>query len=139
MPPEARDAAFLYDMLESARRAVEYCAGRSREELESDSMFADAVVRRIQIIGEAVRGISDEFQAAHPEIEWPAIRATRHILVHEYRRVNHDIVWRIVQDHLPPLIQQLDAILAQTPPPPSPPEPPPPAPPGNASPDAKSQ
>jgi uncharacterized protein with HEPN domain len=46
--------------------------------------------------------------------------ATRHILAHDYDEVNHDIVWRILQDHLPPLIQQLDAILA-TVPPPSPP------------------
>jgi uncharacterized protein with HEPN domain len=52
-------------------------------------------------------------------LPWRAIMATRNILAHDYDEVNHDIVWRIVQDHLPPLIAQLQAMLAQAPPPPA--------------------
>jgi uncharacterized protein with HEPN domain len=116
MPLENRTAALLHDMLESARRAIGYAAGRSRKDLDSDPMFADAVERRIEIIGEAARGLSETFRASHPEIPWRAIMATRHILVHDYGEVNPDIVWRIVQDHLPPLVNQLVALLAENPP-----------------------
>ena len=118
MPPEARDAARLYDMLESARAAIEYCQDRQREDLEHNRMLADAVVRRIEVIGEAARGLSEGLQAAHPEVPWRAIMAIRHIIVHEYDRIDFNIVWRIVREHLPPLIQQLEMILAQMPPPP---------------------
>jgi uncharacterized protein with HEPN domain len=52
MPPDLRDAALLHDMLASARRALEYSRGRSRADLDTDTMFADAVARRIEIVGE---------------------------------------------------------------------------------------
>src|SRR5271156_3958781 len=116
MPLDLRDAALLHDMLESARRATTYVVGRSRADLDSDSIFSDALERRIEIIGEAARGLTEAFRAAHPEIPWRAIMATRHILAHDYDDVNPDIIWRIVQEHLPPLIQQLGAILAANPP-----------------------
>ena len=118
MPPEARDAARLYDMLESARAAIEYCQERQREDLENNRMLADAVVRRIEVVGEAARGISQTLQVAHPEVAWRAIMATRHIIVHEYDRIDFNIVWRIVVEHLPPLIQQIEMILSEMPPPP---------------------
>lgn len=74
-------------------------------------MFADTVARRIEIIGEAARGVSDAFRSAHSEIAWRPITATRHILAHDYADVNQDIIWRIIQDHIPPLIAQLESIL----------------------------
>ena len=116
MPLDVRDAALLHDMLKSARLAMQYVAGRVRSDLDTDTAFADSVERRIEIIGEAARGVSDQFCSAHPEIPWRAITATRHILAHDYDEVNHDIVWRIVHDHLPPLIEQLEALLAAAPP-----------------------
>ena len=122
MPLDVKDAALLHDMLFSARRAVAYCNGRVRADLDTDAMFADALIRRIEIVGEAARGLSDAFLQAHGHIPWHAIRATRHILAHEYADVNHDIIWRIVLEHLPSLISQLQSILAVAPPPPEPPE-----------------
>jgi len=116
MPLDVRDAALLQDMLDSARRALAYARGRVRAELDSDLLFADAVVRRIEIVGEAARGVSDALRDANPHIPWRAITTTRHILAHNYADVNFDIVWRILQDHLPPLIPQLEALLSQAPP-----------------------
>jgi uncharacterized protein with HEPN domain len=107
-PPDEHDASLLLDMLESARRALSYTQGRSRQDLDRDSMLSDA----IQIIGEAARGVSADFQQAHPEIQWRPIMATRHILAHDYDAVNFDIVWRICEEHLPPLIAQLTPLLA---------------------------
>ena len=111
MPPDAHDAALLLDMLQSARLAVYYVSARTRGDLDSDTMLSDAVQRRIEIVGEAARGISQLFKDAHTEIQWRPIMATRHILAHDYDEVNQDIVWRICQDHLPPLIAQIAAIL----------------------------
>jgi uncharacterized protein with HEPN domain len=119
MPPEVRDAALLHDMLNAARRAVGYAAGRSRADMDANPMFADAVIRRIEIVGEAARGVSQPFRDAHPEIPWRAITTTRHILAHDYDEVNHDIVWRIIEEHLPPLIAQIVPLLAEAPPPPA--------------------
>src|SRR5689334_13155549 len=83
MPLDPRDAALLLDMVESARRALSYAQGRAREDLDRDPMLSDAIQRRIEIIGEAARGVSDECRAAHPEIQWRSIMATRHILAHD--------------------------------------------------------
>src|SRR5690242_3240365 len=96
MPPEERDLALLADMLESARIATSHCAGRQQTDLGQDLLFTDALERRLSIIGEAARGVSEAFKTANPEIPWTAITATRHILVHEYDRVDYGIVWRIV-------------------------------------------
>ena len=75
MPPDVHDAALLHDMLQSARKAEAYAANRPRIDLDADPMFADAVVRRIEIIGEAARGLSESFREAHPDIpcarSWP--------------------------------------------------------------------
>ena len=116
MPLDVHDAALLHDMLQSARKALTYATGRTRADLDTDTMFADAVERRIEIVGEAARGLSEAFRSSRPEIPWRAIMATRHILAHDYDEVNHDTVWRIVQDHLPPLIRQLETLLAKSPP-----------------------
>jgi uncharacterized protein with HEPN domain len=75
------------------------------------------VERNIEIIGEAARRLSDDFRNQHPEIPWRVIMATRHILAHDYDAVDNDIVWRILTDHLPPLIKQLHALLPPPPPP----------------------
>jgi uncharacterized protein with HEPN domain len=119
MPLDTRDAALLHDMRESAQRALDYASGRARSDLDSDPQFSDAVQRRIEIVGEAARGLTEAFRDGHPEIPWRAIMATRHILAHDYDEVNLDIIWRILQDHIPPLLQQIDALLADAPPEPA--------------------
>lgn len=107
--------ASLADMLSAAESALSHVAGKTRDDYENQKLLRDAVERNIEIIGEAARRLTDEFRAAHPEISWRVIMATRHIQAHEYDGVDNDIVWRILTDHLPPLIQQLRAML---PPPP---------------------
>lgn len=114
MPLSVRDAALLHDMLDSAQRVLHYSVNRARADLDTDTMFADAVVRRIEIIGEAARGLSEELRTANPHVPWRAITATRHILAHNYSDVNLDTVWRIIHDHL---IPQLELLLTEAPPP----------------------
>jgi len=82
-----RDDAFLLDMLLAARRVLKYAQGLDFQRFENDEILQDAIVRRIQIIGEAARKISQEFKEAHPEIPWFEVIGMRHRLIHEYFRI----------------------------------------------------
>ena len=121
MPHEKKDdSAFLLDMLESARVVARYVQGRERADLDGDDMLRDALERRVEIIGEAARGLSETFRDAHPEIPWKKITATRHILAHEYYDVDRDILWRIATIHIPEMVGQISPSLPPIPPDPDP-------------------
>jgi uncharacterized protein with HEPN domain len=123
MPPEKKlDAAFLLDMLNSARVVLRYVQGRVRGDLDRDEMLRDALERRIEVIGEAARGVSTAFRDAHPEVPWKKITATRHILAHDYGEVNHDILWRIATIHIKELVGQIEPLIPPIPPDPEPSE-----------------
>jgi uncharacterized protein with HEPN domain len=98
-------------MLDAARRAREFAQGRSRADLDSDEMFALALVRLLEIIGEAARGVSIGLRQHHLEIPWSEIAGTRDRLIHGYFDVDLDVVWGIVTKDLPSLITQLGAIV----------------------------
>ena len=115
MARERSDSAALFDMLQAAEAILRHIAGRTRDDYEREELLRHAVERNIEIIGEAARRLSAEFRDRHPHIPWRSNVATRHILAHEYDEVDNDIVWRIVTDHIPVLIQQLHPFL---PPPP---------------------
>jgi uncharacterized protein with HEPN domain len=101
----------INDMLEAAQKAISFTQGRSREDLERDEVLALAVSRLLEIIGEASRHVPDEVKDAHPEVPWPEIAAVRNRLIHGYFAVDLDIVWVILQQDLPALALQLQAIL----------------------------
>jgi uncharacterized protein with HEPN domain len=78
-----RDDAYLLDMLLAARKIVKYSQVLDYERFIKDEMVQDAVMRQIQVIGEAARKISQEFKKAHPDISWPGIIGMRHRVIHE--------------------------------------------------------
>jgi uncharacterized protein with HEPN domain len=98
------------DMLRAARKAVSFTRGRTREDLDTDEMLALALVRLLEIIGEAARHVPEERREAYDDVPWRQIMATRNRLIHGYFSVDLDIVWSIVQKDLPPLIAQLEAM-----------------------------
>ncbi len=98
-------------MLDHAREAVEMARGRSREDLDRDRQFNLAMVRLVEVIGEAARRVGPPVRDEHPEVPWSQIIGTRDRLIHGYELVNFDILWRIIHDELPPLIAQLQAIV----------------------------
>ncbi len=106
-----RDDAYLLDMLIAAREIRGFTDGVTWERFQSDRMMQHAVVRLIQIIGEASRKISAEFRQAHPEIPWQEIVGMRNRIVHEYFRIIPDKIWESVQKDVPALIVLLDPLV----------------------------
>jgi len=106
------DTVALQHMRDHAIEAVAATSGRSRSDLDGDRLFALALIKLVEIVGEAASRVSMPTRVGQPCIPWNAIVATRHRLVHGYDQVDFDLLWRIVAVELPPLIQELAAILA---------------------------
>jgi uncharacterized protein with HEPN domain len=98
-------------MRDAADQALQFVAGRSRADLDSDVMLSLALVRLLEIVGEAAKGVDEATRQAHPQIPWKLIAGTRDRLIHSYFDVNLDIVWAILTTDLPPLLRELDALL----------------------------
>ena len=107
------DSVRLRHMLDACREAVQFSQGRSRDDLDSDRLFQLAMVRLVEIIGEAASRLTKETHARHAGIPWPQIISTRNRLIHGYDQIDHDIPWNILTQDLPPLIPTLEGILAK--------------------------
>lgn len=102
----------LRHMLDHAREARGFIEGRRREDLDADRMRALALVRLLEIIGEAAGRMPADVCTAHPQVPWAQIVALRNRLIHGYDSVDLDILWQILSNDLPPLVTQLETILA---------------------------
>lgn len=110
--PDHDDLAFVFDMLAASKAVVQFVSEKSLDDYISDLLLRSAVERQIEIIGEAARGVSAEFQATHAEIPWRPIIAQRHVLAHDYGEILDERIWRVAVEYIPPLIQQLESILS---------------------------
>jgi uncharacterized protein with HEPN domain len=99
-------------MLDHAREAFALTRGKARVDLDSDRVLHLALVRLLEIVGEAAGRVSREERALHPEIPWPQIIGLRNRLIHGYDAVDNEILWQILSRDLPPLVRALEAILA---------------------------
>ena len=102
------DLVRLRHMLDAAKEAMRFVRNRSRDDLERDRQLVWALVKAIEIIGEAAYQISPEARSQVPGIPWDKIIGMRHRLVHAYFDIDLDILWKTVQDGLPPLIAELE-------------------------------
>lgn len=101
MPRDVR--LFIDDRLESVKKIRDYTIGMEYDAFIKDPKTQDAVVRNLEIIGEAAGRLPEKIRTATPEIEWRKIVALRNILAHEYFGVSLPVVWDIVQNKLDPL------------------------------------
>lgn len=90
---------------------LQHTNSKTKEELLNDEVLCRAVIRSLEIIGEAAKKLDDEFKANHPHVEWKKIAGTRDKLIHEYFGVDYDIVWDIIENKLPELKDYVDNIL----------------------------
>jgi uncharacterized protein with HEPN domain len=104
---------YLQDILAAAEKIGRYVQGMSREALAADSKTLDAVVRNLEIIGEAAKSVPEEVRVAHGDVEWKRIAGLRDILIHQYFGVDTDIVWDIVQNKLPGLSEHVRRMLGR--------------------------
>ncbi len=106
-----RDLAHLLDILQSAALIQEFTQGLDAIAFRKDALRQDAVIRRIEVIGEAGRRISMEFRAAHPGIPWAGMIGMRSRLIHEYDRVDTVEVWNVVCNDIPDLIDRIRLLV----------------------------
>lgn len=111
MPPEERDAALLWDMLDVARTVRDFAAGVTFDSYVADRRLQFAVERGLEILGEAAHQVSSGFRDAHAEIPWRGIVGQRHVLAHEYGEINPERIWRVVTERLPELIRSLEPLV----------------------------
>jgi uncharacterized protein with HEPN domain len=100
-------------MLDFAQKAVKFNKGKNRADLDNDEMLAMATIHLIEVMGEASRTISEDFQEKYSEIPWQPITGTRNRLAHGYIDIDMDIIWSIVIKDLPPLVRQLKRVLKE--------------------------
>ena len=102
-----RDEGRLEHILEAIEKALEFTENVNFDEFKTNVMCRYAVVKCIEIVGEASYKLTNEFRGKHPEIEWRKIIAMRHILVHDYYQTEDTIIWNVVKDYLPLLKEQI--------------------------------
>lgn len=105
------DSIRLLHMLDSAKEAVSFVEKRKRSDLDTDRMLLLALIRSIEIIGEAASQVTKETQLQYPDIPWAAIIGMRNRLIHAYFNIDIDRVWDTVFDDLPVLIRSLENIV----------------------------
>jgi len=115
MPHERDDTSLLWDMLDAARKVRQFIEGKTFHDYSRDQVLQAAVERKVEIIGEAARGISDELQQEHPEVPWRGIIAQRHFLAHEYGEVRQEKLWRVATARIPELIELLEKLVPPCP------------------------
>jgi len=104
---------YLKDMLGFAENVVTYCDGLDLEIFEKTGLNYDATVRNLELIGEAANNIPKQIQEHNDSVPWRQIIATRNRLIHGYLGIDNDILWSIIQDDIPPLIIELQKIIAR--------------------------
>lgn len=114
----SRHKAFVSvaQMADAMEAAIEYVGKQSRESLEADAMRRDAVMQRLQVVGEAARRVPMEVVKAHPEVDWGGWIGLRNRITHGYDTINYGLVWSIVTQDLPqalPALRALQGILRE--------------------------
>lgn len=115
MPSNNRDVASVWDMTKAIHNIQLFTSNLTFDEYLKDILVISAVERQFEVLGEAARRISIEFQQAHPHIDWQRIIGLRNIIAHRYDEVRQEILWTIISTELTPLLTQLEALLPPLP------------------------
>ena len=102
-----RDLSRLEDIISAINSVEEYTKDLSEPQLKGDKLRLHATIYNVQIIGEAIYKLTKEFKQEHPDTPWHLIEKMRHILVHDYFRINFEILWIVIKEDVPLLKEQV--------------------------------
>lgn len=105
-----RDALYLRHIQDATYKIIARLRGVTRETFAEDDEKQDGVIRQLEIVGEAASGVSADFRAAHPDIDWRGLKDLRNVLIHGYAHVNVDLVWEHARRDVPQLYEQIAAL-----------------------------
>lgn len=105
------ELVFLYDILESIEKIDKYLEGMTEREFDDNTEKQDAVIRRIEIIGEAVKNLSTDTRKRYSDIRWREIAGMRDIVIHQYFGVTTGLVWRVATSEIPDLKERILEII----------------------------
>ena len=111
---DRRDEDYLNDILEAMERIAEYISGLTKESFMLDRKTQDAVIRNLEIIGEATKSLSPELCRRHVEIPWSGLAGVRDKMIRYYFGLNYDVVWTIASEEIPALLPAIRTVLEQT-------------------------
>jgi uncharacterized protein with HEPN domain len=106
-----RDEAYLLDILIASQKILRFTEGVSREQFDRDELLQNALIRMLEVIGEAARSVSEDTKLAHASIPWRQMIGMRHRLVHEYFRIDLERVWETAQRDIPELLKQIEPLV----------------------------
>lgn len=104
---------YLEDIVDACTNILEYAGTTSREDFLAGGMAFDAIVRNLEIIGEAVKRLPEGFRDQHPQVDWRRIAGLRDLLAHAYFSVDPPTLWGIVEDKIPDLLDEARAIVSR--------------------------
>jgi len=110
-----KDASVYLKHIQDAIARIESYTARGRTVFFDNTMVQDAVIRNLEVIGEAVKQLPADLRQRYPQIPWRSITALRNVLIHEYFGVDLEIVWRVVQKRLPTLKRHVGVMLRRKP------------------------
>ncbi len=108
-----RDVVYLRHIRDAIEKIYRYLAGTDFDAFSDNDMMIDAVVRELEIIGEAAKNLSPPFVEKHTGIPWRRVRAMRNVLIHEYFGVNLKVIWDTYNRNLPPLKAFVERVLKE--------------------------
>jgi uncharacterized protein with HEPN domain len=111
--PERSDRLYLADILDAVGAIEDFVRGMEYSVFAGDRKTRSAVIRELEVIGEAAGRVSNELKALHPDLDWRMLKDFRNILAHEYFGIDNEIVWEIVTGKIAPLKKRLVEILPQ--------------------------
>ena len=110
--PKRDDILLLKDISECGKNIMEYTSEVSYESFINNKMMRDAVIRNLEVIGEAANILGEEIKAEYPEVEWKQMNRFRNLLIHFYFGVDYEIVWNVVKNNLSGSLDFIDQIIA---------------------------
>jgi uncharacterized protein with HEPN domain len=109
--PERYYKLFITDIRDCTNRILDYTMDKSFDEFIENQMLIDAVVRNLEIIGEATKNLPDDIRQKYPQVEWRKIAGLRDIVIHGYFGIDYEILWDIIQNKIPDLVVKIQEVI----------------------------